>query len=131
MSESVLDASAILAFLLEEPGQEIVAEVLEHGSGVVSAVNLSETTAKLAEIGMKNREEVYEVLLGLDLRVYAFDEPQALECAWLREPTRGAGLSLGDRACLALAKQLSRPVLTTDRSLASLSLGVTVQLART
>ncbi len=129
MSEPVLDASAILAFLLEEPGQEIVAEVLEHGSGVVSAVNLSETAAKLAETGM-SREEVSEVLRELDLRVVAFDDAQALECAWLREPTRTAGLSLGDRACLALAKQLARPVLTTDRSWASLSLGVTVQLAR-
>ena len=129
MSEPILDASAILAFLLEEPGQEVVAEVLEQGSGVVSAVNLSETAAKLAETGM-SREEVKDVLRELDLQVYAFDETQALECAWLREPTWAAGLSLGDRACLALAKHLSRPVLTTDRNWASLSLGVTVQLAR-
>lgn len=129
MSKTVLDASAILAFLQEEPGQEIVAEVLERGVGIVSAVNLSETAAKLTEAGM-SREETTEVLRELDLQMHLFDETQAMECAWLREPTRAAGLSLGDRACLALAKHLALPVLTTDRSWTRLTLGVTVLLAR-
>ncbi len=127
--ETVLDASAILAFLQEEPGHEIVAAALERGTAMVSAVNLSETAAKLTQAGME-RKKVLEVFKELDLRVHAFDEAQALTCAWLREPTRKSGLSLGDRACLALAKIQSCPVLTTDRAWLDLSLGVTVRLAR-
>lgn len=129
MTEPVLDASAILAFLQREPGQEAVAQVLEKGRAVICAVNLSEVAAKLAQAGMTPML-AEEALRALDLDVRPFDEPLALECAWLREPTRAAGLSLGDRACLALGKRLSRPVLTTDRSWEGLSVGVTVRLAR-
>ena len=129
MSEPVLDASAILAFLQDEPGAEVVAASLATGSCPVCAVNLSEAAAKLVDAGL-TRAEVSEVLGDLDLEIVPFGEALALECAWLREPTRGAGLSLGDRACLALAKQLSRPVLTTDRAWTSLSVGVTAKLIR-
>jgi AbrB family looped-hinge helix DNA binding protein len=62
-------------------------------------------------------------------RSLAFDQPLALACARPREPTRAAGPSLGDRACLALGQQLSRPVLTTDRSWSGLDLGIEVHLA--
>jgi ribonuclease VapC len=129
VTECVLDASAVLAFLQEEPGQEAVAEVLAAGRGIISAMNLSEAAAKLADGGM-TRALAEEALRALNLDVRPFDEPLALECAWLRESTREAGLSLGDRACLALGKRLSRPVLTTDRSWNGLAVGVTVQLAR-
>ena len=130
MSEPVLDASAILAFLQGEPGHEVVAEVLAKGSCPVCAVNLSEAAAKLVEGGL-SREETETALGDLDLAVHPFDEVLALECAWLRAPTRAEGLALGDRACLALARRLSRPVLTTDQGWASLSLGVTVRVIRT
>lgn len=129
MTETVLDASAVLAFLQGEPGEEAVADVLEAGRGIICAVNLSEVAAKLVHGGMTAVLAV-EALRSLDLDVRPFDEPLALECAWLREPTRTAGLSLGDRACLALGKQLSCPVLTTDRSWNGLAVGVPVQLAR-
>ncbi len=129
MTEPVLDASAILAFLQEEPGHEAVATALETGSCPVCAVNFSEVAAKLVEGGMSHGE-VGDVLRDLDLRVHPFDETLALECAWLREPTRAAGLSLGDRACLALAKRLSLPALTADRGWGSLSVDVTVQVVR-
>jgi PIN domain nuclease of toxin-antitoxin system len=129
MSEPVLDASAILAYLQEEPGQDAVADVLAKGPCPVCAVNLSEAAAKLVEIGL-SRNEAPSVLEDLDLAVHPFDEMLALECAWFRAPTKSAGLSLGDRACLALAKRLSRPAWTTDRGWAALSLGVEVRVIR-
>jgi ribonuclease VapC len=129
VTETVLDASAVLAFLQEEPGQEVVAEVLAAGRAIICAVNLSEVAAKLVDGGMAPAL-AEEALRALDLHVRPFGEPLALECAWLREPTRAAGLSLGDRACLALGKSLSFPVLTTDRIWSDVAVGVTVQLAR-
>lgn len=129
MTEPVLDASAILAMLQEEPGHEATSRELERGGCVISAMNLSEVAAKLVDGGM-TREEVTEVLRDLDLQVHDFDEALALECAWLREPARTLGLSLGDRACLALARHLSRPALTADRNWTALSIGVKVKLVR-
>lgn len=129
MSETVLDASAVLAYLLGEPGEELVGEVLERGLGVISAVNLSEVGAKLAD-GAMSHPEIEEVLAGLDLRLVPFDREQALASAWLRGPTRPLGLSLGDRACLALAEHLSLPVLTTDRAWLDVQGGLTVRVIR-
>ena len=129
MTETVLDASAVLAFLQEEPGQEVVAEVLAAGRAIICAVNLSDVAAKLVDGGMVPAL-AEEALRALDLDVRPLDESLALECAWLREPTRAAGLSLGDRACLALGKRLSCPVLTTDRSWSEVTVGVMVQFAR-
>lgn len=73
-------------------------------------MNLSEVAAKLVEAGL-SRADTLSALDDLDLTVHPFDAALALECAWMREVTRDAGLSLADRACLTLAKRLSRPVL--------------------
>lgn len=62
--------------------------------------------------------------------IFPLDEPQAQEAARLRLLTRAAGLSLADRACLALAKSLSLPVLTADRAWAALQVGVVVEVIR-
>ena len=129
MSETVLDASAVLAYLLGEPGEGEVGEVLEHGRGVISAVNLSEVAAKLADGGMSDAESD-AVVAALDMRVVPFDTAQALACARLRAPTRSLGLSLGDRACLALAEQLSLSVITTDRAWSALTVAVPIRVLR-
>ena len=129
MSETVLDASAVLAYLLGEPGEGEVGEVLEHGYGVISAINLSEVAAKLADGGMSDAE-IDAVVAALDMRVVPFDTGQALACARLRGSTRPLGLSLGDRACLALAEQLSLSVITTDRAWSALSVAVPIRVLR-
>lgn len=127
MSEVVLDASALLALLNAEPGAAVVEKAIP--GAVVSSVNLSEAVAKLAERGMP--EGVIRVALGdIGLRVVPFDEGLAYQTGMLRVSTRSAGLSLGDRACLALGRQLRLPVLTTDRAWASLDFGVEVRLIR-
>ena len=112
MPSAVIDASAILAVLLREPGSDVVEAY--YPQGIVSSVNLSEVAAKLCDLGM-GAEEAGDLLSALGLEVRTFDETQALAAGALREVTRSRGLSLGDRACLALAKAEGVPAVTTDR----------------
>jgi PIN domain nuclease of toxin-antitoxin system len=123
----VLDASALLALLNSESGADVVAGVLSDAA--VSAVNLSEVVAKLSEGGMPE-EAITEALDDLELFVVAFDADQAFAAGMLRPLTRSRGLSLGDRACLALGVRLGYGVLTADRLWATLDLGVEVRLVR-
>jgi ribonuclease VapC len=114
----VLDASAVLALLQNEAGAERVADLLSGAA--MSAVNLSEVVAKLTDHGMP-ADDVREALDGLPLDVHAFDREAAFAAGELRRITRGAGLSLGDRACLALAARLGAAALTADRAWAALA----------
>jgi PIN domain nuclease of toxin-antitoxin system len=127
VNEVVLDASALLAFLNQETGKEVVAELLPGAA--VSAVNLSEVVAKLLEATMPV-DAVRSALGDLGLDVRPFDAEMAYAAGALRTTTRKLGLSLGDRACLALGQLLARPVLTTDRAWEGLDLGVTVRTIR-
>ena len=126
---TVLDASAVLALLFEEPGAEIVRAQLR--TGVIGAANLAEVLAKLSDHGLPAPEAARAVAI-LGLEVAPMTEGQAQRSAELRPATRTAGLSLGDRACLALAMELGAPALTADRSWAGVaeSAGVTVQVVR-
>jgi len=108
----VLDASAVLALLFEEPGAEVVRAHLQ--TGVIGAANLAEVLAKLSDHRLPAVEAVRAVTI-LGLEVAPMTEGQAGRSAELRPATRAAGLSLGDRACLALAAELGAPALTADR----------------
>ena len=129
MKRAVLDASAILAALFREPGADVVEAYYEKG--VVSSVNLSEVAAKLSERGMPSAE-ARELLSGLGLAVRPFDEELAYIAGALRDATRSSGLSLGDRACLALGLAEAVPIVTMDPLWAEVSeaVGVEVVLAR-
>ena len=127
MASVVLDASAILVLLRQESGFERVAAVV--GDAEVSAVNLAEVGSFLAKAG-QSTAQMRATLDSLRLAVVDFDEEQAVEVARLRPLTMSAGLSLGDRACLALAGLRRRPAMTTDRSWAALKLGIDVDLVR-
>ena len=113
----VLDASALLALLQGEPGSDVVTDLLP--GSVMSAVNLSEVIAKLTDHGL-SLDEVHAVLDGLPIDVRSFDRDAAFATGELRGMTRGAGLSLGDRACLALAMRLELKAITADRAWTSL-----------
>ena len=128
MSSCVLDASALLAFLNQESGDEQVAAAITNGAAI-SAVNLSEVVSKLNEGGMPE-EAIYETLNPVVLNIIDFDVNLAYQVGLLRPLTRRAGLSLGDRACLALARHLGLPVLTADRAWKDLSVGIEVQVIR-
>lgn len=127
MAEAVLDASAVLAALGGEPGSERVAAELPGVA--ISAANLSEVVAKLSESGLEEAE-IRDALAAFGFEVHAFDEAQAYAAGLLWRATRGAGLGLGDRACLALAGRLGLPALTSDRAWRSLRLEAEVQLLR-
>ncbi len=130
---SVLDASALLALLQREPGQERVAEAIARGSAI-SAVNLSEVVAKLRDAGVPESaiQQSLEGLAARGLDVVPFDEVLAMAAGFLRPHTRSLGLSLGDRACIALGRARGQPVLTADRSWTRVSsaIGVEVRVIR-
>lgn len=123
----ILDASALLAALHDEPGADRVHELLP--SARVSSVNLSEVIGKLQERGVPN-ELIDEILYDLDLSVVPFATTTARRAGLLRSATRHAGLSLGDRACLALAAEQDAIAVTTDRAWGDLDLGVAIELLR-
>jgi PIN domain nuclease of toxin-antitoxin system len=130
---AVLDASALLAYLLGEPGADQVAEALAEPA-TISALNYAETLAKLAEDG-ETAEEVAmrfeaEGLIGGVIGVEPVVAGDAPVIADLRRPTSHLGLSLADRACLALALRLGLPIVTADRAWAELELAVPVQTIR-
>jgi len=128
MNCSVLDASALLVLLKGEPGSERVIEAITDGASM-SAVNFCEVVGKLRDGGMPE-EAIYETLDQLELDIVQFDTLLAYLAGLLRPLTKNAGLSLGDRACLALAQHLNLPVLTTDRVWKDLLPAITVQLVR-
>jgi ribonuclease VapC len=115
----------VLAVILEEPGAERVEPLLPGAK--VSAVNLGEIAAKLRDLGMPEAT-VETVLNGLQIDVRVHDWRAALEAGFLRPATRGAGLSLGGRACLALAAALGLPAVTADRSWAGVGDAIGVQV---
>lgn len=109
---TVLDASALLAYVLDEAGAEVVQDALEEESSI-GTVNLAEVLTKLSDVG-QDPSSAMDRLGVLPIDVVVFDEDLAVETARLRPLTSAAGLSLGDRACLALARRLGRRVLTAD-----------------
>ncbi len=130
MSDLVLDSSAVLAYIQSEPGMDTVERlVAASDDALISAVNLAEVVTKLVDRGA-DAPTIREGLATLHLVTRALDEELGYATGFLRLATRTAGLSLGDRACLALGVQLGAAVLTTDRSWESLGLPVEVRVVR-
>lgn len=107
----VLDSSAILATILEEPGAEVVRPRLRGAS--VSAVNWSEVLQKLSQLDIDL--QVARDIRSLGVLLVSFDEPAAEATAALWETTRQAGLSFADRACIVTAARVGLPALTADK----------------
>ena len=127
MPEAVLDASALIALLWDEPGADAVEPLL--GRAVVSAVNWTEVLQRYRAHGVETagkRERVEA--LGVDVEWFTAEDSAAAAELWA--PTRRAGLSLADRACLALARRLGLPAHTADRDWRAVDVGVTVVLIR-
>jgi ribonuclease VapC len=128
MSSCVLDASALIALFHQEPGSDKVAQAIEDGAAL-STLNLSEVASKLNEPGTP--EALIQTAINvLELTIVDFNAELAYKVGLLRPLTKNAGLSLGDRACLALAQHLNLPALTTDRVWNGLIPGVNVQVIR-
>ncbi len=127
MSSIVLDASALLALLNAEKGADLVQEALPRA--IISTVNYAEVVTRLALLGMPE-DEIHNALDVLGLDVISFDDEQAFQCGLLAPQTQSFGLSLGDRACLALALKTQLIALTADRAWQNLQIGVEIRLIR-
>jgi len=126
-NEVVLDASAVLALLRRELGAERVRAVLDRAT--IGAVNAAEVQSKLVDLGLSRHVAAARIRF-LGCLILPFSEDQAIEAGSLIEQTRQLGLSLGDRACLALALDRKATVYTTDRIWKNLSLGINVEVIR-
>ena len=127
MSKYVLDASAVLTILNQEPGKERVEAIL--GQAAVSAVNVAETMGKLMDAGMSDANAKASLDL-LHLEVIDFDLAMARLAGSLKFSTKKLGLSLGDRCCLALGLVRDNTVVTADRLWSKLKLGIQVEVLR-
>ena len=116
----VLDASALLAVVLQEPGAARVEQEILDDS-FIGAVNFAEVVTTMLVRG-SSEADVRAILGNISVEIVPFDEELAYRAGLLRPATRAAGLSLGDRACLALAERLSLPAMTSDRVWATLQL---------
>src|ERR1035441_10769393 len=125
MSRVVLDASVVLAVLGSEPGVAQVIPLL--GESAISTVNLAEVHGKLVSKGVP-KNEAWKAVLSLVREVIDFDLQQSKLVGELLAETRSLGLSLGDRACLALGAVLKAPVYTTDRAWKALKVGVEIRV---
>lgn len=127
MDSPVLDSSAILAVIFNEPGSDRVSPLLQ--GALLSSVNLAEVHARLLLRGVP-ADLSWSRILGMGFEVSDFDAEQARIAAELISKTRPLSLSLGDRACLALALQHRATVYTTDRAWKDLDLGIEVEVIR-
>jgi ribonuclease VapC len=124
---SVLDASAVLAFLREEPGQDVVERHLEEAA--ISIINFSEAAFVLARNGMP-LPEVKRLLDNILQNRVDYDEEQMWIATDIYLKTRPFGLSFGDCACLALGSKLRVPVLTTEKTWLKANLDIAIELIR-
>jgi len=128
MNEVVLDASAMLAWIQHERGEEkLTDEILDRA--VASTVNLAEAQSKLVKKG-RDSDEAWEEILSLVQAEEPFTSDQARIAGDLITTTEKYGLSLGDRSCLALAIALKAPVYTTEQAWRELKVGIPIHVIR-
>ncbi len=129
MTAIVLDASALLALLLGEPGADRVKAALD--GALLSAVNLAEIVSHYAKLGASHAD-IETLLAPLPIRVVPVDTGLSYRAGMLRPLTLKGGLSLGDRYCLALAMREGIPAMTAERRWPEFAAaaGVKVELIR-
>lgn len=125
---AVLDASAVLALLFDEPGAEAVVDHITAGA-VISTVNLAEVATVLVRNGRDPNTVLQPLRAQVD--VLPFTDSDAITTAELYPLASAQGLSLGDRACLALAQRLDAPAITAEHLWADLDLNLTIITIRT
>ena len=123
----VLDSSAVLVLLWKEPGADMITKSIAYAS--ISAVNASEVVAKMVDRGIDDATAEH-ILLTLGLNIINFDTPTAIMTAQLRRETKSLGLSLGNRACIALGSAQKCTILTADRAWSQIDMDVHIDLIR-
>jgi PIN domain nuclease of toxin-antitoxin system len=129
MTRAVLDASALIALVFQEPGGDRVEAIVAECA--VTTVNLGEVVSFAARQGF-SAQDIHMLLDPLPFERVAFDNDLAYATGLLLPLTRPAGLSIGDRACLALATRLGVPAVTADRAWKTIAdvVGVKIELIR-
>ena len=128
---TVLDASAVIAFLQGEPGSERVQQALQSEPCVVTAANQAEIIAKSLDHGV-SAQGIQTILAELGYTVVDIKAEDGVQAGLMRGQTRKLGLSLGDRLCMAVAQRLEAPILTADRPWLSMAktLGLGIRCIR-
>ena len=127
MNKAVLDSSALLAFINQENGSELVEKYLPNA--IMSSVNIAEVAAVLSQIDMPE-DIIINIINDLSIEIISFDQEQALLTGFLRNKTKAAGLSLGDRACINLSSTKNLIVVTADKIWNTLDLTNNIVLIR-
>lgn len=129
--ECVLDSSAVVAYLFDEPGADRVGPMLGK-RGAISAVNFAEVLKTILFEAIDPTANLAGAFAALGIAIVHFEAEQAETAASLWGETRGLNLGLEDRACLALALRSGRPVMTADQEWRKLpaGLGITVEVIR-
>ena len=131
MSGVVLDTSALLAPMFDEPGGDAATAILASGVPLLmSAVNVAEAVGQIVRRHGVTPEAAKERVLAVGVEVVPFEIVQAVEVGALEPGLRGRNISLADRACLMLARARGLPAVTADRPWATLDIGVEVRLIR-
>ena len=126
-NKAVLDSSALLAFINQENGSELVEGYLPNA--IMSSVNIAEVVAVLSLVDMPE-DIIINIINDLGIEVISFDQEQAIQTGFLRNKTKAAGLSLGDRACINLATIKNLNVVTADKIWSTLDLTNNIVLIR-
>ena len=127
MNKVILDASAFLALVTNEAGQDVVEPLLPYS--IMSSVNISEVVSELNSKLSLPTEHIQKILCLIPV-VYQFDKDLAIQAGLLKKSVTHLGLSLGDRACLALADHLTLPVYTADKAWSKLHTNITITQIR-
>jgi PIN domain nuclease of toxin-antitoxin system len=127
----VVDSSALLAVLFNEPGTDVMTAMLgDETRALMSAGNLAETVTKLVDRGLPDEAALATVESAAAIEIVPFTRAAANAAGLLRRHTRHLGLSVADRACLALGAAESAPVVTADRLWAQVNIGLEIRLIR-
>jgi ribonuclease VapC len=127
----VIDASALLAVARGENGANLVLDLISTEDCVISSVNVAEIATRLVDLGLPLRE-LPNAIAQFHVAAVDFNQDQAILSAQMRPLTKAIGLSLGDRACIALAKSLDGCAVTADRAWLDIAdaVGVSIRLIR-
>jgi ribonuclease VapC len=129
MTPFILDTSALLAYLWKEPGEARVAQLLTAEHCLLGTTNLAELVSKIVEQGFPHGE-IQNLVNSFNVDIVPLSQEQALLSGVLRQTTRHLGLSLGDRACLALTKTLGGIAVTADRPWLTLDIDIAIECIR-
>jgi PIN domain nuclease of toxin-antitoxin system len=127
MNKVILDSSALLAFINQEQGSEIVEKYLPNA--LMSSINIAEVIAVLSMIDMPE-DIITGIIDDLNVEVINFDQEQALQTGFLRKTTKNAGLSLGDCACISVSSIKNLIIITANKIWTELGLKNDIVLIR-